>query len=64
MDRVSIVSSVLGCLCLFAVVLRIYSRKLTKGLGWDDGLTIAAAMLAVTLYGLAIYCMLLKHPCP
>ncbi|KAI0382522.1 hypothetical protein F5Y04DRAFT_279810 [Hypomontagnella monticulosa] len=49
-------SCILFPLSLLAVSLRLHSRKLTRaGIGWDDGLIVAAALLEVVLFGLSIY---------
>ncbi|KAI2616823.1 hypothetical protein GGR54DRAFT_649234 [Hypoxylon sp. NC1633] len=49
-------SCVLFTSALLTVGLRLYCRKLTKaGLGWDDGLILAATALLVALFGLSIH---------
>ncbi|KAI1371286.1 hypothetical protein F4677DRAFT_464382 [Hypoxylon crocopeplum] len=55
-ELVLAVSYIMFTSCIISIVLRLYSRKLTKtGLGWDDGLILVATALAIALFGLSIY---------
>ncbi|KAI1385418.1 uncharacterized protein F4822DRAFT_432269 [Hypoxylon trugodes] len=55
-STIFITSCVVCALSLLSVVLRVYSRILTKaGLGWDDKLVLVAEAIGIALFGLSVY---------